>query len=119
MLHEEIADLRHKETEAYTGCIVGFVMFLAGIVIRFPSTITGVANLALMGGGLLLITVSGISSLYYSEKRKSLMKKISNAPNVPSTIPPPPSNICPTCRHVLTFIEQYKAWYCFNCKEYK
>jgi hypothetical protein len=118
MLHEEIADLRHKETESYIGCIVGFVMFLAGFTIRFPSA-AGAANLALAAGGFLLIIVSGISSLYYSEKRKSLMKKISNAPNVPSTIPPPPSNICPTCRHALTFIEQYKAWYCFNCKEYK
>jgi hypothetical protein len=34
-------------------------------------------------------------------------------------LPPPPSNICPTCHHPLTFIEQYKAWYCFNCKEYR
>jgi hypothetical protein len=32
---------------------------------------------------------------------------------------PPPSNTCPTCHHQLSFIEQYKAWYCFNCKEYK
>jgi hypothetical protein len=34
-------------------------------------------------------------------------------------VPPPPSNLCPTRRHPLTFIEQYKAWYCFKCKEYR
>jgi len=35
-----------------------------------------------------------------------------------ATLPPPPSKTCPTCHHNLTFIGQYKAWYCFNCKEY-
>jgi hypothetical protein len=43
-----------------------------------------------------------------------------NRPSVPegAVLPPPPSNTCPKCHHKLTFIEQYKAWYCFECKEY-
>ncbi len=30
-----------------------------------------------------------------------------------------PPNPCPDCGHELTFIEQHKTWYCFNCKKYK
>ena len=32
--------------------------------------------------------------------------------------PPPPSKTCPTCGQPLSYIEQYKAWYCYNCKKY-
>lgn len=108
MLHEEIADLRHKETEAYIGCIMGFVIFLAGLVIRLPSTSSsGMVNLILMGGGFMLIMVSGISSQYYSNKRKSLMKK-SNVPNivVPQTVVPPPYQI--SVLHVIMYWHSLK-----------
>lgn len=27
-------------------------------------------------------------------------------------------NLCPTCGKPLTYIEQYKRWYCYNCKKY-
>jgi hypothetical protein len=48
----------------------------------------------------------------------------SNNENRPSVLkganlPPPPSNSCPKCHRQLTFIQQYKAWYCFECREYK
>jgi hypothetical protein len=35
-------------------------------------------------------------------------------------LPPPPqqSNVCTTCLKPLTFIQQYNAWFCFNCKKY-
>lgn len=35
--------------------------------------------------------------------------------------PPPPSQRgypCPTCGKPLKWIEQYKRWYCYNCKKY-
>lgn len=34
-------------------------------------------------------------------------------------VPLPSTNICPTCHHPLSFIEEYQAWYCFNCKDYR
>jgi hypothetical protein len=44
---------------------------------------------------------------------------IQNVADTSPQAPPPPSNICPTCHHPLTYIEEHKAWYCFNCKEYR
>ncbi|MCJ7507060.1 hypothetical protein MUP05_11455 [Candidatus Bathyarchaeota archaeon] len=26
---------------------------------------------------------------------------------------------CPKCRNPLTFVQEYKRWYCYNCKEYQ
>jgi hypothetical protein len=123
LLNEEIAELRHKETEAFVGCIVGVVVFIAGFMVQLPrsSPIAGITNLALLGAGLLIMIINAVFSQYYSNQRKKLMMKTPNMPNTLSNPipPPPPSNICPTCHHPLTFIDQYKAWYCFNCKEYK
>lgn len=28
------------------------------------------------------------------------------------------SQICPTCKGPLKFIEQYQRWYCYKCKKY-
>jgi hypothetical protein len=120
--NEEIADLRHKETEAFVGCILGVVVFLAGFIVQLPrsSPIAGLVNVALIGAGLFMMLMMAIFSQIYSSQRKKLTMKSPNMPNtLTDTLLPPPSNTCPTCHHVLTFIEQYKAWYCFNCKEYK
>lgn len=54
---------------------------------------------------------------FFRENAEVITRGVQN--EVPRSVPPPPSNICPTCHHSLTFIEQRKAWYCFNCKEYK
>ena len=38
-------------------------------------------------------------------------------------IPPPPEGMaqemCQTCGKLLTYIDQYKRWYCYDCKKYK
>ncbi len=59
--------------------------------------------------GALLLMVAGIVAL---------IRKRGPAEVVP---PPPPSQqayYCTTCGKQLTFIEQYKRWYCNNCKTY-
>ena len=28
-------------------------------------------------------------------------------------------SVCPVCGNQLSFIQQYNAWYCYNCKEYR
>ncbi|HDN18049.1 hypothetical protein B6U74_02820 [Candidatus Bathyarchaeota archaeon ex4484_205] len=36
-------------------------------------------------------------------------------------VKPPPEKekvICPTCGKPATYIQQYKRWYCYNCKKY-
>ncbi len=74
----------------------------------------------------IVLSVSGYMLNSYGKFRKDaeqiargVSTGIKGAANVSHSIPPPPSDICPNCRHVLTFIEQYNAWYCFNCKEYR
>ena len=32
--------------------------------------------------------------------------------------PPPPEAVCPACGGPLTYIQQYKRWYCYKCKKY-
>jgi len=34
------------------------------------------------------------------------------------TTPTAEAKICPTCGQPATWIEQYKRWYCYNCKKY-
>jgi hypothetical protein len=118
VLREKIADLRHRETEAFVGCIVGVVVFLAGFIVQLPSgsPIAGFINFLLIAAGIFIMIIMAIFSQYYSRQRKKLMMQ---HPEVPNIIPAPPSNICSTCHHALTFIEQYKAWYCSYCKEYR
>jgi len=39
----------------------------------------------------------------------------------PAALPPPPpvgAAACPTCGGPLTYIEQYRRWYCYKCKKY-
>ncbi|MGQ9468904.1 MAG: PRC-barrel domain-containing protein [Nitrososphaerales archaeon] len=41
------------------------------------------------------------------------------APAVTPTVPTAPTTpLCPTCGKTLTYIEQYKRWYCYNEKKY-
>jgi hypothetical protein len=88
-------------------CFCGFILFVGGQA----AFVLGVAG---------IIGIAGIYSLFtlikhFRGTEKPFEVKNTDIPNMP----PPPSNLCPTCHHPLTFIEQYKAWYCFNCKEYK
>jgi len=41
-------------------------------------------------------------------------------PLPPPPPPPPPQAVqtCPTCSRLLTFVQQYNRWYCYNCKKY-
>jgi hypothetical protein len=110
--------------------VVGEIMFYLG-----PAAIgAGVALFLIFAVFLLLIAgvVGGLALsisgylIYKCGKFKENTEQIASGvskgiQNLPASqqAPPPPSNICPTCHHPLTFIEQYKAWYCFNCKEYK
>lgn len=32
--------------------------------------------------------------------------------------PPPQTPMCPTCGKPLTWIPQYRRWYCYNCRKY-
>jgi hypothetical protein len=107
----------------YLGFAVIAVGFAFGLIFRFnflnPLTIIFVV----LG---IVLSVSGYIIHSYSKFRgnaeqiaRGVSTGIQNVPQTSNTIPPPPSNVCPTCHHQLTFIEQYKAWYCFNCEEYK
>ena len=64
---------RHKEIDATISCVIGLIVFLASFVIRLPLG-SGLTNLGLMVSGLFIISISTISSQYYSSKRKNLMK---------------------------------------------
>jgi len=39
-------------------------------------------------------------------------------PTAPAEAPAVETKICPTCGQPATWIEQYKRWYCYNCKKY-
>jgi hypothetical protein len=104
----------------------GFAVIGVGIAFGFlsfnllnPFTIIfGVVGLALSVSGYMIHSYSKFRG-NAEQIARGVSTGIKNVPDASNTIPPPPSNICPTCRHPLTFIEQYKAWYCFKCKEYK
>jgi hypothetical protein len=108
---------------------LGIAMASAGIAVYLfvPQAIPIIGGfmIALAVAGIVLV-VSGYLIHKYGKFRENaeqiargVTKGIQDVPDVSHTIPPPPSNICPTCHHQLSFIEQYKAWYCFYCKEYK
>ena len=110
--------MRHKETEAFIGCVMGFIVILTAFIIGFLNANLGFVNLALMGGGFILMVISFISSQYYSGKVKTLMRNYSNLPEavaLNTASAPPTSNVCPICHRPLSFIEQNQTWYCFNC----
>jgi divalent metal cation (Fe/Co/Zn/Cd) transporter len=69
-------EARHKETEAFVGCIVGLIVFLMGFVIRLPSgsPIAGFINFLLIISGIFIMIITAVSSQYYSNKRKNLLK---------------------------------------------
>ena len=49
-----------------------------------------------------------------------LLKTDMEIPEVPAKRTPTPEErkICPTCGKPATWIEQYKRWYCYNCRKY-
>jgi hypothetical protein len=111
---------------------VGEIMFYlgpavigVGIALYFASssfllfTIMGIVVGAVLSVSGYLIHKYGKFRENAEQIARGVSKGIQGIPDGANTVPPPPSNICPTCHHPLTFIEQYKAWYCFNCKEYK
>jgi len=81
--------------------IAGAIMIVCGILGLFVA-------LGLWVGALLLL-VAGIVAVIRKEK--------------PIQLPPPPTPTqqlfyCTTCGKPMSFIEQYKRWYCDNCKTY-
>jgi len=80
--------------------IAGVIMLVCGLFGLFVA-------LGLWIGALLLI-VAGIVALIRKEKT--------------SALPPPPMSpqvaYCPTCGNKLSFIQEYKRWYCDNCQKY-
>lgn len=62
----------------------------------------------------------GVSILLESVAFEKVADENSNPAKIPYLPPPPASlHLCPTCKKSLTFIKEYDAWFCFNCKEYK
>jgi hypothetical protein len=114
---------------------VGEIMVYLGLAMAGPgigiSIFVPQVNL-LLGGLMLVLAVAGTALIVsgyiihkYGKFRENteqiaigVSKGIQNVP-ISQQVPPPPSNPCPECGRQLTFIDQYKAWYCFNCKEYK
>jgi len=49
-----------------------------------------------------------------------LKPKPAEAVEVPAVAAAPVTaqQICPTCRGPLTYIDQYKKWYCYRCQKY-
>ena len=47
-------------------------------------------------------------------------RQLHEAKTLPPPPPPPPTiaQICPVCGQPLVFIQQYRRWYCYNCKKY-
>jgi len=78
LLQEKITDLRHKEMEAFVGCIVGLIVFLMAFVVRLPSSspIAGFINFLLMVSGILIMIIMAVFSQYYSNKRKRVLKEL-------------------------------------------
>jgi hypothetical protein len=76
LLQEKIADLRHKEMEAFAGCIVGLAVLLTGFVVRLPSgsPLSGFLNFILMISGVLMTIAMAVFSQYYSNQRKNVLK---------------------------------------------
>ena len=76
LLQEKITESRHKETEAFVGCIAGLIVLLMGFVVRLPSgsPIAGFINLILIISGILIMTIMAVFSQYYSNQRKNLLK---------------------------------------------
>jgi len=75
LLQEKITDLRHREMEAFVGCIAGLIVFLMGFVVRLPSgsPIAGFINLLLIISGILTMILMAVFSQYYSNQRKNLL----------------------------------------------
>jgi hypothetical protein len=97
---------------------VGIALYLASPFFLSFSIAGIVAGIALSVSGY-LIHKYGKFRENAEQIARGVSQDIQDVSGVSHTIPPPSSNICPTCHHPLTFIDQYKAWYCFNCKEYK
>jgi uncharacterized membrane protein YvbJ len=76
MLQEKIVEARHKETEAFVGCILGVVVFLMGFVIRLPSSspIAGFINFLFIILGIVMMIIMAVFSQHYSNRRKNLLK---------------------------------------------
>jgi uncharacterized membrane protein YvbJ len=81
LLQEKIAELRHQETEATVAAVVGFITFMAGLIVRVPSyspyqPSSSFLNLLLLGIGFIILISMSFLSQYYSSKRKKLLKKL-------------------------------------------
>jgi hypothetical protein len=108
----------------YLGFAVIAVGIVFGLLSRLMAQVLPFMIVFVVAG--VVLSVSGYMIHSYGKFRENaeqiargVSTGIQNVPNASNTIPPPPSNLCPSCRHPLTYIEQYIAWYCFNCKEYK
>jgi hypothetical protein len=101
----------------------GFAVVGVGIALWFAFSIFLFLIMGIVAGGV--VSGTGYMIHKYGKFKENteqiasgVSKGIHNVPNSQQA-PPPPPNPCPGCGHQLTFIEQYKQWYCFNCKEYK
>jgi uncharacterized membrane protein YvbJ len=76
LLQEKIVDLRHKETEAFAGCIVGLAVLLMGFVVRLPSgsPLSGFLNFLLIISGIIMMIAMAVFSQHYSNQRKNVLK---------------------------------------------
>lgn len=85
--------------------LYGAVGLLLGSVLGFASAIIAVIIQLLS----LIAFVYGIYLL-----RTDYRGRMALAPSAPA----PPPNVCPTCGGPLTYIEQYKRWYCPKDQKY-
>jgi uncharacterized membrane protein YvbJ len=78
ILQEKIAEARHKETEAFAGCILGVIVFLMGFVVRLPSSspLAGFLNVILIISGIVTMLTMALFSHHYSNRRKKLMTEL-------------------------------------------
>lgn len=95
------------------------------VVFGFISLVVGYMLSDIIGDAAQgFIIISGVMIAYGIFYRSSKVKAGRLSSPVPESIPPPPppeeENVfyCKECGKPLTYIEQYKRWYCYSCEKY-
>jgi hypothetical protein len=111
------------------GFFAAFVYLIVDLVIALTFAIVNTAAAAnyFIGWvisivfGFIFIPIGGYLSGVF-ERRPFAMPGFFDLSHVSRAPPPPPptaaAQLCPTCGKPLTFVQQYKRWYCPNCRKY-
>lgn len=83
------------------------ILFAAGWILSFLFN-----NMILTAAGCLVLGIV----LDRKTKPKTAAAKTATSAHVQR---PSEKNLCPICRHQLTWIQQYNQWYCYNCEQYR